>query len=186
MFEHRAILGRFAPAPFAAVVVATVVILTLGCTPYVNVPAQNDAVALHRPNYDTVTHVIAAAVSAVVADRPPAGPYIVALPQGVAPGQYDVVLASLGPNAIAATKAQDNSLPVIDARRVRVRGWKAEVDVIRPIDATQPQGMKQLVTVELARDMVEGWSVTHLRPWQLDAEEALRVTAEAEKLHGQQ
>ena len=176
MTTHRAVARL---TPLAAL--ASVLFLVAACVPYVNVPAQRGDMALHQPTYDTVTHIAAAAISAVVADRPQTGRYIVQLPQGVNTGQYDVVIASLGENAVALPKADDMSLPLLDARRVRVRGWHAQVDVVRPMEAANPHGQKQLVTVDLKRDIIEGWHVTHIRPWHLDVEEALRVAAEAER-----
>ncbi|MEX0776669.1 MAG: hypothetical protein WD042_13280 [Phycisphaeraceae bacterium] len=161
------------------IVAIVVAALTLtGCATYVNIPAQERDVALHQPTYDVVTDVIAASFAAVLADRPIDGPYRIVMPAGTLASQYAQVGAALGPQATWSLQGGDQALPTLDARQVRIRGFDAEVDVLRPVDATQPAGFQQLVTVYLHDDLMDDWKAVNLRAWRMNPDEALRMNQE--------
>lgn len=64
--------------------------------------------------------------------------------------------------------------PVIDINQVRIRGWTAQIDIIRPWNADQPEGVRQVVTTDLKWDPVSHWQVEQLRVWRTSVDTALR------------
>lgn len=179
------------------VALAPIVGLTSGCAPYVNVPAQQGDVAANDPNTKPVPEVARVALEAVVADSNLSVPFYVVLPDNTAESVYaDILpkvskLAQRSPRAVLMPekgKASDTQPapapepaatvdgPELDVKQVRVRGWRAEVDIVRPADASAPTGRLQLVTVDLQWDAVAGWNTRQIRVWRTSVEKALRLS----------
>lgn len=180
-----------------AVVVAPIVGLTNGCAPYVNVPAQQGDVAANDPNTKPVPEVAQVALEAVVTDSNVNVPFYVVLPDNTSQSVYTEILpkvsahARRSPRAVLLPvkgKAADTQPapapepaaapdgPEFDVKQVRVRGWRAEVDIVRPAEVSAPAGRLQLVTVDLQYDPVAGWNTRQIRVWRTSVEKALRLS----------
>lgn len=143
------------------------------CSTYVNIPPQSGDVAINNPNMKDVLNVEAVALRAVVADRSLNGGYNIQLPEGTDDESYGIVIAKLDEHA---GRAGDGALPTLTVAQVRVRGMKAEVDVVRPSDAAQQASPEQLVTVYLNWHFFDGWMAERVRPWLIPIEKALMQT----------
>ena len=64
-------------------------------------------------------------------------------------------------------------MPTLDVRQIFIRGWKAQVDVVRPVSPGQPNGLQQLTTVYLKYDPVANWYIDGIRVWRLSVDQAL-------------
>lgn len=159
--------------------------LLAGCeSTYVNIPAQAGDVADHDPNADNVAAVMALAVSEVAYEMPapgtsiagsPAQGYRLVLPVGSSYVTYeDVAAASDWVLSPKYANRLDTSVPAIEVAQVRIRGWRSEVDVIRPFPPLEPDKDRQLVTVRMGWSATQGWQVRHVLPWTLDVDAALR------------
>ncbi|MCX5659526.1 MAG: hypothetical protein NTW19_07355 [Planctomycetota bacterium] len=181
-----------------------------GCATYVNIPAiGGDGVAAHDTNWNYVADAMAAATNAVVADHPINKPFIVLLPKGSTVMTYNRVLPQLGEHATwlgpeltgAATAPAKGAKsdaevivpppavmpvdrPVLDVNQVRIRGWTAQIDIVRPFDYDQPEGVKQVVTAYMKWDPVSHWQIEQLRVWRTSVETALRKAPYAEPAEG--
>lgn len=140
-----------------------------GCTTYVNIPAQGGDVARHNPNLDTVQQVISVAMAAVLADQPIDGSFQIILPRGTDPLVGEGLARTLDPRASWNRGTLTPNMPALEARQVRVRGWFAQVDVIRTLGDNHPQ----LITVDLKWNPIDGWLSQRLRLWRIPVEEAL-------------
>lgn len=153
--------------------------LALGaCSTYVNIPAQPGDVARNDPNDTTVREVTATALEAVVADKP-MGQFAVVLPPGTQPSNYDWIVTRVSPAAMWSAEPLPANIPIFEVRQVRVRGWNAQVDVIRPVSQDDP-GRLELITAYLKSYPVGGWAVQNLRVWRGSLENALRESAQLE------
>jgi len=156
---------------------AALVILALsGCSTYVNIPPQTGDVAQHNPNTDTVEEISIIAARAVLADNPIKGPFRVVLPKGTLQETYERAVPRISADAVgsaATTQPFEQAGPVIDVRQIRIRGWRASVDVIRPISPANPDAGQQVVTVDLKHDVIAGWGVESMRTWRTSVDKAL-------------
>ena len=137
--------------------------LTLGgCAAYVNIPPQAGDFARHNIDAESIRAVTVPAVRAVVDQRPPAGVYVVKLPEAAQKLTYPGVLPQIGENA-QPPFAEDlpEDAPVYEVTGIRVRGASAEVDVVRP----GPLGGRQLVTVHMDDPPFAPWTVERIRVW---------------------
>lgn len=64
-------------------------------------------------------------------------------------------------------------LPAIEVRQIRIRGYRAEVDIIRPSDVTEPDSPKVLFTVYEKWVPFDGWIFQRAQPWRIPVEDAL-------------
>lgn len=144
-----------------------------GCGQYVNIPQDPSDIAANSPNLLNVRQTAVAAVQAVLEDRPLGRPYRLVLPVGSSDETYAYAMRRLGADASWSDQAPPVDLPVIEVRHVRIRSWLAQVDVIRPVDAREPAGMQQLISVYLKYDWGRGWYVDHLHLWRIPLAEAL-------------
>ncbi len=152
-----------------------------GCATYVNIPALDGDLAVHDPNVQSVQQVVTAALQALLAVRPIDGPYQVVLPKGMTGEYANPILKALGAQARWVTTTQPASgLPVLNACQVRIRGWLAQVDILCPRDPKQPLGFQQLVTVDLRWDLTYGWHSQQVRPWNINPEDALKISAHSQ------
>ncbi len=144
-----------------------------GCGQYVNIPQDPGDVAAHSPNLLNARQTAVAAVQAVLEDRPLGRPYRLVLPVGSSDATYAYAMGQLGADASWSDQAPPADIPVIDVRHIRIRSWLAQVDVIRPVDARQPGGMQQLMSVYLKFDWGRSWYVDRMHLWRIPLEDAL-------------
>lgn len=148
----------------------------VGCTPYVNIPAQRGDMAAHSPNKGTVRDVMAAALTHVVTEAGLPKSYAVALPQRANSITYEKVLKRLPEGAVRHGEAEGD-LPVFSVGAVYVRGTDAQVDVVAPSGI----GASQLVSVYL--DLaIDGWWVVRDRAWTIPVSEALDLSFPGEAI----
>ncbi len=147
-----------------------------GCeSTYVNIPPQEGDIADHDPNADNVREVMIVAVREVASEMPAGDGYRILLPAGSNYVTYDDVAG--GSDLVISPKTANrmaDQLPPIQVAQVRIRGWRSEVDVIRPFPPLQPEADPQLVTVRMGWRAGAGWQVRHVLPWNLNVDEALR------------
>ena len=151
----------------------------VGCTSYSNIPAQAGDVARNDPNDVAVQEVQIASLAAVATDANMTHPFEVLLPQGSTVATYRNVVPKVSNSATSAsmetgTTQPASTLPVLEVRRLRIRGWVAQVDIIRPFAASQPDGLKQLVTVDLKWSPFSEWHVEGVRVWRISVDQALQ------------
>ena len=152
-----------------------------GCAMYVNIPPQPGDLARHDPNLENVFYVEKQAMQAVLDEQPPHGPYQLILPEGTVPITYDAIAAQLEPQADWSSEGPIENHAQIHVSKVRIRSWRAQVDIVRPSDPEILEGPAQLVTVYLKWDPLAGWNVNRYRPWSLPLDEAMvRRHAEAQ------
>jgi len=149
-----------------------------GCTTYSNVPAQPGDLARNDPNDEPIRAIMASALEAVAADQPMDQVAIV-LPAGTLPANYDWIVPKVSKGAMWSAEPVDAAIPVLEVRQVRLRGWRAQVDVIRPASVGD-MNHRELVTVYLKSYPVGGWAVQNLRVWRGSLEDALRESAQME------
>jgi len=147
--------------------------LLSGCA-WINIPAQGgDYGADHDPNDERVLRIELQALRAVDEPLGPDAAVFVILPKDTLPASYEAVVPQVSAKAAWSAKPPATGALVLEVRQVRVRGTFAQADVIQPANAAEPEGLKQVVTVYLHRDIVVGWHVERLRPWHIGVEEAL-------------
>jgi hypothetical protein len=150
-----------------------------GCTTYTNIPEQSGDVARNDPNDESVREVMAASLAAVASDPEFAKPFEVVLPVGSNVETYTFVVPKVSKVATSAsvmspTEQKPTGLPVLEVRRLRLRGWIAQVDIVRPFSAAQPDGLKQLATVDLKWSPITDWHVEGVRIWRISVDQALK------------
>ena len=155
------------------IVVALISLLPLGCASYVNIPPQTGDIALHDPNLATVAQIEAKAIRGMLTEDQIGRPFQISLPERTSSAQYSKVTMRLGEHAFAADENPQSSLPQLSVRQVRVRGWYAQVDVIRPTSFRQPDGPQQLATVWLRWYPFAGWQYQRMHLWSIGVIEAL-------------
>jgi len=149
--------------------------LTGGCAPWVNIPAQAGDAAMHDPNLKTVQEVTVAAVKAVIADGAvPDTHFQLVLPEGTLPATYEAVTSKIGSLATWSADAPASGALFIEIRRVSIRSAKAEVDVLRPMSAGSTAS--QVVTVVLSWDAVTSWKADRVKVWRVRADDAMRTS----------
>ena len=144
-----------------------------GCATYVNIPPQAGDLARHDPNLENVFHVQKQAMQAVLDDQAPQGPYQLILPDDTKPTTYDALAAQLEPQADWSSEGPMERHVQIHVSKVRIRSWRAQVDIVRPSDLAILDGPAQLVTVYLKWDPLAGWHVRRFQPWRVPMDEAM-------------
>jgi hypothetical protein len=133
-----------------------------GCALVASWPAIGDDSAVNDPNVSPMPKVIAAGVREAIAKFPPEGEFVVNLPEGLERFRAERIASEISPSA-RVVDAANQTLPVYHITRVWVRGDRAQVDVVRPLD--EPRSW-QRVTVHL-RHSLEGWQRSTLKVWPL-------------------
>ena len=149
--------------------------LPLGCTVYVNIPANAGDVALHDANWETVQDVEIVAVRAAIAEHKFEGPFQVVLAPGSTPATYDRVLPKISQAAQWSKDGPREDAPVIEVREIHIRGSHAQVDVTRPFDPADPKSFTQLVSMEMSWDEITEWRADRVTAWRMNADKALRT-----------
>ena len=148
-------------------------IVSVGCTTYVNIPAQTGDLASHNPNDLTVRTVLGEAISNVVKTYPFEGSFAILLPEHTTDTTYREIASMVGSQALWPGDPTRSDLPTLEVRRVAIRRQEARVDIIRPTDHDQPESRLQLITVSLHWHPMKGWLVQRLTPWRISVEQAL-------------
>lgn len=146
------------------------ILLIAGCSPYINIPAQPGDAATHSPNDNTAVAVMEAALAHVLHQRSEPGGYVIALPARASRATYADVLHQL-PEGGGRHDKGAVGVPVYSIAAVYVRGPDAQVDIIRPT----PAGNPQLISVFLELG-VDGWHVVRDRPWSVPVAEAVNLS----------
>lgn len=162
-----------------------------GCSTYVNIPPQTGDMAGNDPNVVDVVTVQAKALRAVIEDRPSKMKYVFMLPPGSNTQSYRHVseelgdLATHGMSLPDGNKASSDAIkpPPAEVRQVMIRGWTAQIDIVRPSDPNVTGSTLQLVTVYFKWQFFDGWYVQRLHAWHIPVDAALnrsRLEAETE------
>lgn len=156
------------------------VIVSLGSaiscsTTYTNIPPQAGDIAGHNVNSNPVCHVSIEAIRATLSEQPIDRAYTIILPNDTNALTYAKVLSALGD---LASRDADPSLPIIEIRQIRIRGNKAEVDLLRPANVNDLAGPRQLVTVYLHWDLMANWYPRNLHTWLAPHERLLPDTTQ--------
>ena len=132
-----------------------------GCSPWSTYPEVEvkAATKMTKPTWEPVPSVIAAAVHYARDHFTPNEDLAVNLPESTPAEVYEKVFAKLGYGRPLLNPADR----AIHIREVRTRGFDGQVDLVY----ARADGMNQLVTITLARSVLESWRVTDSRPWQL-------------------
>ena len=146
-----------------------------GCAAYVNIPPQAGDIAVHDPNRDNVRGAVTAALAYAVGGSDSA--VYIQLPAASNAETYNRMLPAVSPSAVWSPDPPEEGQAVFDVRQVRIRGWKAEVDIIQPEDMADPGGLQQVVTYYLRQAPFGDWSVQRRRIWRVPVDEALVESA---------
>lgn len=147
----------------------TTVCLLGGCVGYTTYPPADRQIASRDINGPPADEIMTEALRWTISRYPPAGGGLVAinLPEAVHDRAYSVVAYRVGPDAVAMARGNE-SMPTYHVTRVWVRGDRAEVDVLRPVDelGPSPRGdpIVQALTLTLEGGM-RPWRVVRSRPW---------------------
>lgn len=158
-------------------VVFAALTLTACGSPYVNIPPlEGDSPAAHNANGSSVVKVQTVALKHLVLRDNPTDGYVVQLPAGTTAATYAKVLDQLpaGSQTPGGGDAQGD-LPHFEVAQVQVRGFSAQVDVIRPGHAS---GKQELISVYLSVDM-DGWYAKQTRVWRVPVDQALALARTA-------
>jgi len=151
-------------------------IVGVGCTTYVNIPAQTGDLATHNPNDLTVRTILGEALSKVAKEYPFEGSFAILLPEQTTDTTYREVASMVGSQALWPGNPERSDLPTLEVKRIAIRRQEARVDIIRPTDHGQPDSRLQLITATLHWHPMKGWVVQRLRPWRISIEQALART----------
>lgn len=139
-----------------------------GCALYANYPSVGDDAAVNDPNVHPMPTVASVAVRGAVARYPLASErYVVNWPAGLELDRARRMSGEVGAGAVVVGGEPGwEELPVVHVTRVRIRGDRAEVEVLRPVGrtATETSGRYQPIVVRLngARGP---WRVESARAW---------------------
>ncbi|MCC7146757.1 MAG: hypothetical protein IT443_09945 [Phycisphaeraceae bacterium] len=136
----------------------------VGCESLMNVPPEGQDSALNNPNQYNVSHAMNAAIKWLLADRPASEPFYVVLPEGCDQATYARVLAGLDDQAVSGLGQRIDG-PVLQVLSVRVRGYNAEVDLVRYLSPKLDGPRGRFITVYLRRRAFENWTLDRITPW---------------------
>ena len=157
------------------VTLAAVALVLSACgSPYVNIPSQTGDVASSNPNTREVREVQIQALATVMEREELAGPVRIELPPGSDGLSYAAVASRLGEDVITPADDDVEAATTLGVEQIRIRGWDAEVDVLKPSTG----GVQQIVTVYLRRAPTAGWTVERTRTWRGPATAAERRQGE--------
>jgi len=97
--------------------------------------------------------------------------------EGDAPAEPDPLLlgdpTELEQRAAEAAAQPTGPLPVIEVKQIRIRGYRAEVDIIRPSDLADPASPRALYTIHEKWAPFDGWIFQRAQLWRIPVEDAL-------------
>ncbi len=154
-----------------ACVVGAAVVLG-GCVGYDTWPPVKGSIARTDPNHPAMEGVMMAGLRWMIERYPPSGhegQVAVNVPLGIKPLVYQRIAREAGPRAVPFTDATAD-LPIYHVKAIRVRGRRAELDVLRPVwemprspDGTQ---VSQGFTLYFEGGL-EPWRVVRHREWMI-------------------
>lgn len=151
----------------------TVTLFAAGCggnaPTYINIPAQEGDVAFHDPNGDTVRAVVAEAARGLMLEYAFQTPVAVVLPGDATALSHADVSRRIGNEAVSPFEEGIEPGTTIEAREVRVRGHRAQVDIVHPGRG----GISHLTTVYVDWAPFGGWKSERIRTWQGSAQMVL-------------
>ena len=148
--------------PIAGLALAACVALLPACSvPYVNIPHQSGDVAGNDPDARNVRAVEAEALRAVLAQGGVPTPVLIELPEGTDTLTYAAVASMVGEDAVPPSDEDVETQATLTVKQVRIRGWDAEVDLLRP----GPGGVRQLATVYVEYAPLGDWAAKRVRTW---------------------
>ncbi len=160
-----------------------------GCASYVNIPSQTSDVANHNPNHASVLEVERHALAAVTKHYEMAQPFTVRPLPNTAPPLYFEMARKIHPHATVDSIA---GAPLIEVKRLHIRGWDAQVDVVHHptqilanelaadtdleaahVTVTASDDSRQAITVSLEYRPFSGWRAKRVKVWRADVDQAL-------------
>ncbi len=133
--------------------------LVTGCTPWATYPPIEGAAGLNEPGMPPIPTLMAMAVTDRFEATGQTGAVVYNLPPGITESVYRRFEHRMDRPAQPAMEVGEDAIHVIS---VRVRANDAEVDVIDVAD-----GVPQMTTVHLGRDLLGGWKVQRRRVWRI-------------------
>lgn len=143
----------------------------VGCATYVNIPPQPGDMAWHDPNHPTVQTVVSEALQAVATHQEKDGKIAILLPDGTLAKNYSKTVAQIHNETVWPGHPQRSEQPLLHVKEIRIRGSRAAVDVVHNNGPQTPQAEDQLITVDLAWNVAEGWSAQRLKLWRTQAQQ---------------
>ena len=144
------------------VALAAISLVFAGCSPWATYPPVEvkPAQAMTRETFEPLPTVMGLAIDYTRNEYLAGKNYPVNLPAGSGWESYEKVFEK--------TKGDDTPMmkigePAIHITQVRTRAFDAEVDVVYP----RSDGLNQLVTLNLHREVFKDWRVTDARMWQI-------------------
>ncbi len=130
-----------------------------GCAAYVNIPPQPGDTAIHRPDMIPIPELMTNAVMWATARYPVEPPYAVNLPADTPRITYNnVVSRGTRDRGLPMTPKVEN-LPTYHVAEVRIRGTRAQVDVVLP------RGLEAAATTVTFRFTMGTWTMQDARSW---------------------
>ncbi len=130
-----------------------------GCASYVNIPPQPGDTAIHKPDLVPVPELMADALTWATARHPVEPPFAVNLPADTPRVTYTNVVKR-GTRGRGVPMSEDvEHLPTYHIAQVRIRGTRAQVDIILP------KGQEAAATTVTLRSTVSGWRIQDARTW---------------------
>ncbi len=156
---------------YALATLTLVFALAAGCAgpTYINIPAQEGDLAGHDPNGDVVRGVVAEAARGLMLEVAVPPPVAVVLPADATALSHADVARRIGEGAVSPFEEGIEPASTVEAREVRVRGGRGEVDFVHPGRG----GMSHLTTVYLEWAPFGGWKAERVRTWQGSAQMVL-------------
>lgn len=145
-----------------------------GCVGNTTYPPADWQTASRNINAPPADEIMIESLRWAIERHPPAtpGPVAINLPMGVQDRTYGVIVARIGGEAVPMERGREH-LPTYHITRLWVRGDRAEVDVLRPVEelGPSPSGVPivQALTVQLKGGMTP-WRVVRSRPWVIGSE----------------
>lgn len=136
--------------------------LFAGCSPWATYPPVEvkAAQAMTRETFEPVPTVMALSIEYVRDTYLPGQDLAVNLPAGSGWQAYEKVFEKTAASDRPLMQASDKAVHV---KEVRTRAFDAECDVIYP----RADGLNQLVTLTLQREVFKDWRVKSARLWQI-------------------
>ena len=141
---------------------AGIALLFAGCSPWATYPPVEvkPAQAMTSETFEPLPTVMALAIDYARAECVPGKNYPVNLPAGSGWQSYEKVFEK--------TQGDDTPMktvgePALHITQVRTRAFDAEVDLVYP----RGDGLNQLVTISLNREVFKDWRVMSARLWQI-------------------
>lgn len=136
-------------------------LVAVGCAAYANYPSIGDDAAVNDPNIAPLPELVTRSLVWVVDAYPVEGGFVLNLPEGMDRKKAALIAERVGRGA-ELVSSESMGLPVYHVTRIRLRGDRGEVDVLRPVSGAG--GAHQMVTVRLG-SRLGTWEVRTTKVW---------------------